>query len=81
MAANKIYTEYCTTDIVLGATLKVHGFEIIRIDINRNKGTFVFGNVDDNIIQDFDLGRIKVEPTEFNNAIKSLTTSVRRMIK
>lgn len=50
-----------------------------EIERNGNKGTFVFANVPSDIISEFDLGKSMVEPVTFNNAIKQLTTSVRRM--
>lgn len=72
--------EYRTTDIILAATLRVHAYEMISIDKQGNKGTFVFKNVDDDFLSSYDLGKILVEPVAFNNAIKHLTTSVRRMV-
>lgn len=68
-----------TTDIVLAAVLKLKGYELDEIIRNGNKGTFVFAGVDDEVIEEFDLGKSRVEPVTFNNAIKQLTTSVRRM--
>lgn len=68
-----------TTDIVLAACLKINGFELKGIEKEGNKGTFVFIDVSEQFLQDFDLSKIRVEPVEFNNAIKQLTTSVRRM--
>ena len=53
--------------------------EMIRIDLAGNKGTFVFDNVDQEYVDTYDLGKCLVEPVAFNNAIKQLTTSVRRM--
>ena len=49
------------------------------IEIAGNKGTFVFKDVDQNFINSYDLGQTRVEPVTFNNMIKQLTTSVRRM--
>ena len=74
-------SEYRTTDIVLAASLKVHGFVLSTIDRvgGTNKGTFVFEDVESQFITDYDLGKVQVEPVAFNNAIKQLTTSVRRM--
>lgn len=69
-----------TTDIVLAASLKLHGSELISIERTGNKGIFVFNDVSDDFIQDYDLGKVEVEPVSFNNAIKQLTTSVRRML-
>ena len=73
-------TEYKTTDIVLAATLKLTGYNVLRIDVEGSKGTFVFEDVDKASLQDFDLGKITVEPVAFNNTIRQLTTSVRRLL-
>lgn len=73
--------EYKTSDIVLAATIKIHGYHLVRIDVEGNKGEFVFEDVNEKLLQEFDLGNIKVEPVLFNNTIRQLTTSVRRLIK
>lgn len=70
---------YKTPDIVLAASLKVCGFDLESIDLVGNKGIFVFVDVDKDFLIDFDLGKILIEPINFNNTIKQLTTSVRRM--
>lgn len=72
-------TNYKTTDIILAACLRLHGYEMSEIELNGTKGTFVFGDVEDSFINDYDLGKCRVEPVAFNAAIKQLTTSVRRM--
>jgi hypothetical protein len=71
-------TELRTTDIVLAASLKVLGNEMSHIEKNGNKGTFVFKNISQEVIDDYDLGKLRVEPIAFNNAIKQLTTATRR---
>ena len=72
-------SEYRTTDIILAACLRLEGFPMESIEIAGNKGTFVFEDVDNNFINSYDLGQTRVEPVTFNNMIKQLTTSVRRM--
>jgi hypothetical protein len=72
--------QYKTTDIVLAASLKVLGTELDTIEINGTKGTFVFKDVEQSFLLDYDLGKVLVEPVSFNNAIRQLTTSVRRML-
>ena len=72
-------SEYRTTDIILAACLRLEGFAMESIDIAGNKGTFVFESVDQDFINSYDLGQTQVEPVTFNNMIKQLTTSVRRM--
>lgn len=71
--------EFRTSDIILAACLKLNDVEMIKIELNGNKGTFVFVDVDQSYVDDYDLGKCQVEPVTFNNAIKQLTTSVRRM--
>lgn len=71
---------YQTTDIVLAAALKVCGFHLDHIEKNGNKGTFFFTDVDQNVISQFDLRQLEVEPQDFNHAIKSLTTACRRIL-
>jgi Domain of unknown function (DUF5659) len=74
-----MHTEYKTPDIVLAAYLKLSGCAMLRIDKQGQKGTFVFENVSEEVIRTFDFGQARVEPVSFNNMIKQLTTSVRRM--
>ena len=69
-----------TQDIVLAATLKVLGFNLNRIEKMGNKGTFIFDDVDEKIVTDYDLGNLRVEPVAFNSSIKSLTTATRRQV-
>lgn len=69
-----------TQDIVLAATLKVLGFNLNRIEKVGNKGTFIFDDVDEKIIIDYDLGNLRVEPVAFNSSIKALTTATRRHV-
>ena len=73
--------DYRTTDIILAACLRLNGFEMAEIVINGTKGTFCFDEVNDDFITDYDLGKCRVEPVAFNNSIKQLTTSVRRMTR
>ena len=71
---------YKTTDIVLAASLKVSNFDLTQIELQGTKGIFVFEQVNQEFLMDFALGKITVEPVAFNNTIKQLTTSVRRMV-
>jgi len=72
---------YKTTDIILAACLKINGHTLDSIKKgDSNKGIFVFKDVPKEFISDYDLGKTLVEPVTFNNAIKQLTTSVRRML-
>ena len=74
-----MHLEYKTSDIGLAAFLRLSGCQMSGIDKQGQKGTFVFLNVADSLIVDYDLGNAQVEPVSFNNAIKQLTTSVRLM--
>ena len=67
-----------TQDIVLAATLKVLGYRLDTIEKVGNKGIFFFNDVDESVVNDYDLGNLKVEPVSFNSAIKALTTASRR---
>ena len=71
--------DYKTTDIILAAALRIEGFSMASIEVTGNKGTFVFDEVNEEFINQYELGQIRVEPVTFNNMIKQLTTSVRRM--
>ena len=68
-----------TSDIVLAATLKVKGQKLDRIEKQGNRGIFCFLDVDETMLNEFDLGHAVVEPVAFNNAIKALTTATRRI--
>lgn len=69
-----------TQDIVLAATLKVLGYRLDTIQKVGNKGIFFFNDIDESVVNDYDLGNLKVEPIAFNSAIKALTTASRRML-
>lgn len=71
---------YKTTDIILAACLRLEGFAMAKIEVAGSKGTFVFEDVDESFISRYDLGQCLVEPVTFNNMIKQLTTSVRRVV-
>jgi len=70
-----------TTDIVLASVLRLRDIELIDIEIAGNKGTFIFTNIDEDFIIQYDLGKCTVEPVAFNNMVKQLTTSVRRLTR
>lgn len=74
-----IIANFKTTDIILAAVLKLKNYKLLDIERNGSKGTFVFIDVDQEDVKEFDLGSTKVEPVTFNNTIKSLTTAVRRI--
>jgi len=70
---------YRTTDIILASYLRCEGFALIGIEKNDTKKcTFVFPDDVHDRVSEFDLGTAQVEPVEFNNYVKQLTTSARR---
>jgi hypothetical protein len=79
MLKGNLIMDYETTDIVLAAFLKINGCQMVAIEKQGQKGTFLFKNVSDDLIKMYDLGQARVEPVIFNNTIKQLTTSVKRM--
>ena len=70
-----------TSDIVLAAVLRLSDIELIDIEVSGNKGTFIFVNISEDFLIQYDLGKAMVEPVAFNNMIKQLTTSVRRLTR
>lgn len=74
-----MHLEYKTTDIVLAAFLRLNGVVLVGIEKQGQKGTFVFESVSEELVSSYDLGKARVEPVQFNNTVKSLTTSVRRI--
>lgn len=68
-------------DIILASCLRLNGYEMTEIEVNGSKGTFCFVGVDDEFVHQYDFGKCRVEPVAFNNMVKQLTTSVRRMAK
>lgn len=69
-----------TTDIVLAATLKVKGYTLDQIEKDGKRGVFCFKEVPDTELEDFDLGKTLVEPVALNNAVKALTTAIKRIL-
>ena len=69
-----------TQDIVLAASLKVLGYKLDTIQKIGNKGIFFFNEVDEEVINDYDLGNLRIEPIAFNSSIKALTTASRRTL-
>lgn len=71
--------DYETTDILLAACLLFYDYGLRAIEKEGSKGTFIFVEVDEKFINDYDMGNMRVEPVAFNSEVKRLTTSVRRM--
>jgi hypothetical protein len=69
-----------TSDIVLAAVLKVKGYRLESIQKDGRKGIFAFADVDDLVMNEFNLGQSAVEPVAFNNAVRALTTAAKRIL-
>ena len=72
-----MHPEFKTSDIVLAAALKLVGFQLDNIEKVGSKGTFIFKMVSQDFLSDFNLSKVRVEPVQFNNMIRQLTTSVK----
>lgn len=72
--------QYKTSDIVLAASLKSLGNTLSSVELQGSKGIFVFEDVEQQFLDQFDLGQIRIEPISFHSAVKQLTTIVRRKL-
>lgn len=72
--------QYRTTDIVLAACLKMLGFEMESIEVEGRRGTFVFANIPESTIMEFNCGKIRVDPVSFHGMLRQLSTSDNRQI-
>ncbi len=73
--------KFQTSDIVLAATLKYHGYKLSNMTVEGSRGTFHFESVDDAFISKFDALQITIEPVGFYDIIRQLSTSVKRLTK
>jgi hypothetical protein len=79
-----IHKSYGTSDIVLAATLKMHGCQLERISMTNlpsglRRGVFHFADVTDEMLFDFDAGKFMVEPVSFNSEIRALNAAIKRV--
>jgi len=72
---------FSTNDIVLAASLQLHKKNMIKIEKHGNRGVFVFENIEDDFLNNYDLGKIVVEPVGFSSTVKQLTISVKRVME
>ena len=70
-----------THDLHLSAFLTLNNCTIVNIELNREKGIFVFDDVDSNIISQYYMQQTKVEPIEYFQKVRSLTTLVRQTVE
>jgi HAMP domain-containing protein len=73
-------TEYRTSDIVLAACLRLHDVRLDRIEIVGTRGIFIFTDVPEDFTRAFDAGEVRVEPTSFNNEIRTINKAIRRLV-
>lgn len=71
---------YKTTDIVIAATLKCQGHNLIDVELDGQRGTFVFSNIPEATLQDFNFGNLRVEPNNFHSYVKQLSAIIRRKL-
>lgn len=72
---------YRTTDIVLAACLKLDLHSLECIEVVGRRGTFVFKEVSEKFINEFNCGRVRVDPVAFHGMLRQLSTSVNRQIE
>ena len=75
---SKIYPEYATSDITLSTVLKENGNSLDRIQINGTKGVFYFLDVEEELLVNYETGKLLVEPVSFHNTLKTLVSAVNR---
>lgn len=68
-----------THDLTLAAYLKAKGAELTTITLQGTRGTFVFEDVDQQLVAAFDTGRALIEPVIFHTMLKQLATACKRM--
>lgn len=68
---------YHTTDISLAAALMCYNYNVVDIQIDGRLGTFQFKNVDKRVIDDYWAGRLRVDPYQFYNNVKRLSSGIR----
>ena len=70
--------DYNTQDLCLAAYLKLNGAKIVSITKDGSRGTFHLSDVDQQLLTAFSIGEATVEPQQYNNMVRTLTTSVKR---
>lgn len=73
---------FTTHDIVLASVLQLEQFNLLGIEfdpINKSRAHFLFESTPDllQVVQDYFLGKILVEPNRFHNETRALTTLIR----
>lgn len=67
-------TQLVINDIVLAVSLKCLGYHLDKLEkIEFGRGTFTFSNVPSSVVDDYERGKLLVEPVSFNSHFKALT--------
>lgn len=74
---------FVTYDIVLAAVLRLNGNRLIEMTFqpnNRNRAYFNFEDTEEvqELNKEYLMGNTLVEPTQFHNEVRSLTTLIKR---
>jgi hypothetical protein len=72
--------EYRTTYIVEAATLIYFRSQLKNIELHERQGTFVLADVPESLIEEYRTGSLRVEPRAFNDTVKWLNTSIKKLI-
>ncbi len=78
-----IYKDFQTTDLVLAAVLRLNDNELSYIELSgkdRSRGIFHFADVDSEMLDNFNQGNVRVEPSEYHAMARRLTDSIRRLV-
>lgn len=67
-----------TTDVALAAFLITHGYKCSQIHRAQSRGTFVFLNVDAELIDQYDRDEAVVNPRQFYDNIRHVISTVKR---
>lgn len=67
-----------TTDVALAAFLITHGYRCSQIQRAQSKGTFVFLDVDTDLIDQYDRDEAMVNPRQFYDNIRHVISTVKR---
>jgi hypothetical protein len=71
---------YTTAHVPLAAYLKCKGVRIVNITAKDRRGTFVFENVDRQLIIDFNNGEAIVEPSDYAQRMSQLVQTAKRVV-
>jgi hypothetical protein len=73
--------EYRTKYIVEAATLIYFRSKLKNIELHERQGTFVLEDVPESLIDEYRAQNLRVEPRAFNDTVKWLNTSIKKLIQ